>query len=454
MPFRNRITENIVLPLSDSFSGQSVYKCLNFLLKSQYWTKSELENYQNEYLKKIIHHAYNNVPYYNELFKNLKLKPNDINTVSDLNKIPILTKDTIRKNLANKKLVATNLSSKELKKVGSSGSTGEPLHFFTTKYAYSINIASALRGWYWMGYRLGDKYIKLSQNPRNSRIKRLQDKLSNNKYLYSQQLTDENFSSLIKEISIYKPKVLRGYPDPLFYLSKFVKRNAITNVQIPLIATTGNVLFPETRKFIENQFGAKIFDSYSCEGSTVFCEASNHRYYYGAMELAITEILSDNKFVNYGERGRHISTDLHNYATPFIRYDTQDYITYADKTIQEKKDLNLIAIQKIDGRDSDILITPNGKYLIVHNFTGFFQNPKLNSVEQFQVIQDKIDEITIKIATNEDFNKELYNYILNYWVNYIGDNVNIKIETVNKILPSKSGKRRFLIRNKDIKLTD
>ena len=137
---------------------------------------------------------------------------------------------------------------------------------------------------------------------------------------------------------------------------------------------------------------------------------------------------------------------------PFIRYDTQDIVVKESDETFRKKDKSLIAIETIQGRDNDILITPGGKYLIVHNFTGFFQQNELSSVKAFQVRQSYIDEIEFFLQVSEEFNKITEEYILKYWRNYIGDDVNIKLKIVDEIVLSKSGKRRFIIRNDRVKL--
>jgi len=84
MSINNYIIEKIVLPFSDSVLGYSISKHLNFLQKSQWWSESELKEFQNEKLRALIKHAYENVPYYNELLKKLKLKPDDIKNTNDL----------------------------------------------------------------------------------------------------------------------------------------------------------------------------------------------------------------------------------------------------------------------------------------------------------------------------------------------------------------------------------
>jgi len=39
-----------------------------FLRESQWWSREQLEEYQLEQLSKLLHHAYENVPYYRRVF--------------------------------------------------------------------------------------------------------------------------------------------------------------------------------------------------------------------------------------------------------------------------------------------------------------------------------------------------------------------------------------------------
>jgi phenylacetate-CoA ligase len=437
----------MILPLSDMFTDRCIANCLKFLLKSQWWSEAELKEYQNVKLRALIKHAYDNVFYYTEVFKRLGLIPEDIKTTDDLYKLPILTKEDIRKSFKNGSIIARNIPTRKMLLSSSSGSTGEPLQYYITKEVDSFNKACGIRGWYWMGYRLGDKYIKLSQNPRGT-IKNIQDKFNNCLYLFAQQLTDDNFSKIVDQINKFKPLVIRGYPDPMLFLANYIIKNNI-NIYFPRsIATTGNILFDKYREKIEQTFNCKIYDSYSCEGGANVSECNTHECYHSSMEYAITEILKDGKEVENGEEGRVITTDLVNYAVPFIRYDTQDYVTKSKQKCSCGKDL--LAIDNINGRDSDILVTPSGKYLIVHNFTVYFE--WIDSIDQFQIRQDKIDEIEILLKVNQKYNSTEEKKIYKYWRDYIGNDVKIEIMVVDDIPLTRSGKRRFLLRNQKIKL--
>ena len=144
MSLKNLIAENIILPLSDILTGQSVLSKLKFLQKSQFWSKEKIESFQNERLRILVNHAFENASYYKYLFNELKLKTEDIKTKEDLVKLPILTKQAIKKE-GIERFTSNAISKKGLIKSSSSDSTGEPFQYYSTKRAESF-MKAAIRG--------------------------------------------------------------------------------------------------------------------------------------------------------------------------------------------------------------------------------------------------------------------------------------------------------------------
>ena len=74
--------------------------CYFARLRRQRWSKErDLLEIQEKRLRALTNHAYNNVPYYQDLFDSAGVKPLDIKSVKDLKKIPILTKENIKKKI-------------------------------------------------------------------------------------------------------------------------------------------------------------------------------------------------------------------------------------------------------------------------------------------------------------------------------------------------------------------
>lgn len=450
---RKLFAENVLLTASDFITGGMTRQQLKFLLKSQYWPKTDIDEYQNVQLRKLIRHCYHNVPFYRDVMKQKRLTPSDIRTKSDLVKMPIITKDDLRK--AGSKTQATNIAKGRLYYQASSGSTGEPFRYSTVKTAESFLKASAIRAWYWHGYRLGDRYVKISMNPRSSFIKKLQDGVNNCNYLSAQQLSEADFMKIIDGILGFDPIIIRGYPVPLFFLSELMhaKVGEYSGKSLKGINTTGSTLYPDVKQKIESSFNSKIFDSYSCEGGSNFSQCDICGLYHPTEEYAISEYVSDSYTLNDPDKPkRHITTDLVNYASPFIRYDSQDYLVVRDNEPRLNCARPYDQIEKIKGRESDILKTPGGKYLIVENFVAYFEY--VPEVDIFQVIQSQLNKIDINVVVNSGFNDSILGRIYDYWREYIGNDVEVHINVVDELTLTPTGKRRTVVRDSKIKLEE
>ena len=153
------LAKHLVYPIGDLALGTSVMKYYRQLKQTQWWPLDKLKEMQNAKLQKLVLHAYTNVPYYNNLFNNLGLLPEDIRTQEDLTKLPILAKQIITSNFEDFKAKDFHKYHPILNKTG--GSSGEPLQYYITKDLASINWAGMFRGWEWAGYNLGNKRITI-----------------------------------------------------------------------------------------------------------------------------------------------------------------------------------------------------------------------------------------------------------------------------------------------------
>ena len=133
---------------------ERVLECLNELERSQRYSPEELKELQWQKLKRLLAHAYENVPYYQKRFAETGIKPNDIVVPDDLLKIPILTKDDIRKYGSD---MIVEDSKQKLIPYHSSGTTGEPLTLFFAKTHFAYSHAAQFRGFRWYGIDIGAK---------------------------------------------------------------------------------------------------------------------------------------------------------------------------------------------------------------------------------------------------------------------------------------------------------
>ena len=136
---------SILFKIGYSIKDRDFLKCYKFIKNNEYESAKVLEGSQEKWLKKIIHYSYDKVPYYHHLFKNLDIKPEQIQSVSDLEKIPILTKDIIRTNYDQFR--PHNLESQRWDGGSTGGSSGEPLQYRMTKRDEALGLATMYANW-------------------------------------------------------------------------------------------------------------------------------------------------------------------------------------------------------------------------------------------------------------------------------------------------------------------
>ena len=143
--------------------GKTFKKIFSELESTQYFDESKIRDWQNEKLNLLVHHAYENVPYYNRIFKKFGISPNDIRYVEDLRRLPILTKEDVRKN--SRDLIAKNINKFFLHKVFTSGTSGKPLKLYRDLYSINFENAIISRQRNWVGIDFNDRIAVFKDNP-------------------------------------------------------------------------------------------------------------------------------------------------------------------------------------------------------------------------------------------------------------------------------------------------
>jgi len=78
-------------------SGSKVPHYLKEIKRIEKLPYRELKKYQERKLRKLLLHTYKNVPYYKKVLKKAKVVENDKVNLKHFSKIPILTREIIRK---------------------------------------------------------------------------------------------------------------------------------------------------------------------------------------------------------------------------------------------------------------------------------------------------------------------------------------------------------------------
>jgi len=282
------------------------------------WDIGEIEEYQIRELKKIIHTAVNYTDYYGELFKRTKLSVSDIKTLDDLEKIPILNKEEIRKNptrFINKKYKISKLY-----KVYTTGTTGTPLEIYCDHTVRKANYAFYQRFLEMGGIDYKKKRITIGgrvivphgQNrPPFWRYSFFQKNLLFSSY----HIERRNILAFVHKMKDFEPHYIDAYPSSLFALANYINELGINCLNITDgITTSAETLYSEQRDLIERTFGTKILDQYGAAEMCVFIGQCKNGSYHIHPDFAIVEFVNtDGMKAEPGEKAEIICTGFINH---------------------------------------------------------------------------------------------------------------------------------------------
>ncbi len=446
--FRRKV---LSLYLGFRYKNDHSLKYFQELNESQWWSADEITALQFKRLQALLSHAYQNIPYYSQKFKEARLELGDIKTLDDLPKLPILTKQDVRENLSD--LVAKNFPRSNMIPYSTGGSTGEPLQFYVTEESKQRGGAASARANSWYGYELGDKVAYLWASPRDlsaHKGKGLANKISllvfRRIYLDAFDMSEKKMEEFARKLGQFKPKAIIAYASAAYLFAKYLRYKGIKNIKPRAVITQAEKLLPQQRQLIEEVFDCEVFDFYgSREVSAMASECPQHKGYHISAENVVLEFVKDNKTVSPGETGKILITDLHNYAMPFIRYENGDLGVPSGEKCSCGRGLPLM--HSVEGRITDTLVIGN-KFISSPSLTLIFKDLP---IKQYQLVQETKNELTIKIVKADKYTDEHTEQILKLMQTYVGSNVKLNLRFASQIPPTKSGKYRFIISKVPVK---
>ncbi len=398
----------------------------------------ELISIQNTKLRRLIKHAYENVRFYRDILQEIELHPEDIKSVDDIHKIPIIDKNDFHQRPYSDLLDKRIKDKDRLIPVNTSGSSGLSLRFYIDHNYDRFRKAQFLRPYLTNGRRLSDRVVWIRARPVLTK-KWFQQTGLMKEYQIDSGLDLDNQIKIIKEM---KPDILQGYGSVLALLASKVLEYDIPTHTPRIIFTHSELLTEKMRQKIEKAFKVKIIDIYGTfETDNIAYGCSKHEGYHFASDCVIMEFIKDGKRVRPNEEGEVVCTVLDNFAMPFIRYNLHDIGSYTHKPCSCGRTFPLM--EMTGGRFDDYAIYSNGLTKSPQNFLGLF-DPLAKSLCEYQIIQEDIYKFVVQIVPNQNFSRKTESNIKeNLKKEFPAAQVHIKL--VNKIERDQSGKFRAFI---------
>lgn len=430
----NRLLENIILPLADLFLGTRYISTLKSWRQIQMLSESELKKLQEHNLSKILKHAVDNIPFYKQ---NLLGIPNP-----ELQDFPILTKAIIRENTDH--LFWHPEQKGKLVCEKSSGSSGVQGAIYMSKKEQSIFQGIQTLTWEWGGFKLGNALLQTGMTLQRGFIKSIKDLLFNTQYVSAFNLDDKSVVSVLNGLSARK-RFFGGYASSLWVYANAARKSNINPVKFESVISWGDKMFPHYRSSIEEQFQTRVFDTYGTTEGFMIAGQKDLPYYYILTPHVYVELLDDQgKEVKDGEIGHVVVTRLDAFEMPLIRYYLGDLAVKLPRDrYPEKRTLQFPLLERIIGRDTDIVRTASGKRMIVHFFTGIFEH--FPEITQFRVIQNSLNEVTIEYIPDKSFAPQILDALTKKIHDHLQEPFPIIFLKVERIPATPSGKPQIIL---------
>lgn len=421
-----------------------VRKWQNFLRQTQHWSGEQLVEYQWRQMSLLLNHAYQFVPFYQQLFRNLSINPRDIKNIDIWHTLPLLAKSDIQ--LAGTKLLATNCPPNQRQYLTTGGSTGIPVGIYFDKLeSDAMELAFILTLWARVGYHVNARSAILRGAViGNGRLWQI-NPLHNQMVLSSYHLTDDNLLHYLDHLHQFRPEFIQAYPSAISMLAKFVLAQRLSPPKsIQAILCGSENLYEWQRKQIEQAFQCRVYSWYGqTEKVCLAGECEHDQRLHIFPEYGYVELIDNAGRVieEPGQMGEIVATGFLSKAMPLLRYRTMDYAIYAPGYC-EKCGRHYRLFERIEGRLQEFIVTANGRYISMTAIN--MHSPVFDHVNQFRFYQDTPGKVKLYLVRKSTYTENDNMSIQRELAPKLGSDVELTLEFVEEISRTERGKYRFL----------
>jgi phenylacetate-CoA ligase len=393
-----------------------------------------------ERIKKVLDFSFNNIPFYQKFYSDKGFLPSKVQHFESLQEIPVMSKTDL--NLIELEFRSAIQSDRYLTNTG--GSSGAPLNFYIQSSFMGTEWAHIHRIWQHYGFQVSDfKLLFIGIGPTNG--KAIAYDFIRNSFLVNIYAPPEQIIyELRRIIGKYPIRFLHGYPSALYSFSLQIETLA-PDLRAILSDTIKGVFlnseFPHThfRNKIEAIFGARTLSWYGHSERCVLAYEKEEKFLYHPMQTyGHVECLPlDN------DKAQLIGTSYYNFASPFIRYNTEDIVENC-----QFDDSGILHGFKIkDGRSGEFIIDSNGNKISLTGLIFGRHHLLFDYSKYIQVYQIKPGKaIILYVPKGKGQLKEIFN------PNNLFDSRDVSIEfkfcLINSPIRTVSGKINLLVTEK------
>lgn len=323
------LARNLVYRPATWLRGEPVFRLLREYEASQWWSTERIATAQEAALTRILRHAATQTAHYADAARAAGLDPARI-SAEDLEKLPRLSKAEL---VAEGERMHAPLTAWRTSWKTTGGSTGVAVRLRKDRFATAAEQAASWRSYAWYGIRPGDRQARFWGMPQTAKA-RLRfagiDFVLNRDRFSAFAFRREDLRGYFERVRRTRPVWAYGYVSMLAQFAQYCLEESLplASVGIRAVVTTSEVLSAADRALVSRAFGAPVYDEYGCgEVGAVLYECERGSRHLMAENLFV-ELVAD-PTPDEPQAARLVVTDLHNRATPLLRYEIGDRVVPA-----------------------------------------------------------------------------------------------------------------------------
>ncbi|WP_404398446.1 hypothetical protein [Idiomarina loihiensis] len=358
-------------------------------------TQSKMSNETDDCyaeLHSLLTFAYENVPFYRSFYSSKGFSPNDFRSMSDWEKVPIVTKSDLR-DISLEDRTARNAKSYITLNTG--GTSGSPLSFRVGADAFAVEWAHMHSIWELFGYSFRQAKVTFRGKHFDRSLKYKFNPI-HNEYIVNSAVP---IAELVKDVGQLFTSGLaswiHGYPSLVAEFANAIDSLATNQKSAIANKVKGVLLGSEAplkiyRDSISEHLSGNIVSWYGHSEMALLARETEEDVYesfpsYGYSEAVLCKLQSKYKLV---------STSLHNRVHPFIRYDTGDLVDVIDSD----KKIGKLEFRVTGGRVGEFVIDKDG---VKHSLTAIIfgrHHRAFSEASHLQICQPKEGELIFVIT--------------------------------------------------------
>ena len=407
----------------------------------EWYSQTDWNTYQCAQLRNLLTYCAREVPFYRNHWNQDALVALED---GDLSRLPLLEKESLR----SEPSAFFRQDFKPFPKFTfhTSGTTGTPIEsvFSLSELRNSMALRET-RSANWAGVSFKDARATFSGRmvepdpQQDSTIYRYN---SVEKQVYFSAFHLKPATALRYVDALFKHKVvwMTGYAVSFYLLANYILDQNLEVPPLSAIITTSEKLTSEMRQIMQRAFQCRVYEEYSTVENCLFASECEQGRLHLSPDVGYVEILRpDGSPCPPGEIGEVVTTCLTRNFQPLVRFRLGDLAAWETEPCPCGRQMPIL--REVVGRIEDVITGPDGRQMV--RFHGIFVDQP--HILEGQIIQESYSAFTVKVVPSSGFSKSDESEIRHRMQQRLGYDVEIKVEQVEQIPRTSSGKFRAVI---------